>query len=115
MEIRSERFWSIPPSATKRQMITFARDGNWKNAKRRQASPADDESTIGDCWADLCEDSRALAVYQRVSELHPELPEGWMGICRIHLLQGDFVSARKIYQENSSRYNAFAYTGQIAA
>jgi len=84
-------------------------------AKHRQPGPADDESTIGDCWADLCDDSRALAVYERVSELHPEIPEGWMGICRIRLLQGDFDSARKIYQENSARFHDIVYTGQIAA
>jgi tetratricopeptide (TPR) repeat protein/tRNA A-37 threonylcarbamoyl transferase component Bud32 len=77
--------------------------------------PADDESVLGDCWADLGEDNRAEKMYQRIAELHPELPEGWMGLCRLRLLASDFASARKIYQENEQRYSQFSYTAQIAA
>jgi serine/threonine protein kinase/tetratricopeptide (TPR) repeat protein len=77
--------------------------------------PADDESTIGDCWADLGEDARADKIYQRVMALHPELPEGWMGLCRLRLLASDFASARKLFQANADRYAQFPYVAQIAA
>jgi tetratricopeptide (TPR) repeat protein/TolB-like protein/tRNA A-37 threonylcarbamoyl transferase component Bud32 len=77
--------------------------------------PADDESLLGDCWADLGEDGRAETMYLRIAALHPELPEGWMGLCRLRLLALDFAYARKIYQENEQRYSQFSYTAQIAA
>lgn len=80
-----------------------------------QRRPADDVWLIGDCWADLEDDSAAEAIYRRVSELHPELPDGWIGLCRLRLLHRDFDSARALCAENQSRYNGFVYPQQIAA
>jgi serine/threonine protein kinase len=77
--------------------------------------PTDDESVIGDCWADLGDDAQAEKIYQRVAALHPDLAEGWIGICRLRLLTNDFVSARKLYQSNVDRYLQFSYPAQIAA
>ena len=84
-------------------------------AKHWQSHPADGEFILGDCWCDLADDRRAEPFYKRVADLHPELPESWMGMCRIRLLQGDFDAARKIYRENASGYQAFAFSSEMAA
>lgn len=77
--------------------------------------PADDEFVLGDCWADLGEDARAEKMYQRVAALHPELPDGWIGLCRLRLLANDFVSARELCQKNKERDLQSSYSAQIAA
>jgi tetratricopeptide (TPR) repeat protein/tRNA A-37 threonylcarbamoyl transferase component Bud32 len=77
--------------------------------------PADDESVLGDCWADLGEDGRAEKMYLRIAALHPELPEGWMGLCRLRLLARNFADARTICQENEKRHSQFSYAAQMAA
>jgi tetratricopeptide (TPR) repeat protein/tRNA A-37 threonylcarbamoyl transferase component Bud32 len=82
---------------------------------RTVGRPAEGDFMIGDCWSDLVADDRAAAVYRRVTELRPELPEGWIGVCRLALLQGDFATARKISSENSMRYRDFTFAGEIAA
>jgi serine/threonine protein kinase/tetratricopeptide (TPR) repeat protein len=84
-------------------------------ARRAQAHPADYDHLVGDCLADLCEDVPAEAAYRRVVDLHPELPEGWIGICRLRLLQGDFDGARKIWLENQDRYKNFEFVREIGA
>jgi tetratricopeptide (TPR) repeat protein len=77
--------------------------------------PADDAWMIGDCWADLGDDERAEANYRRVSELNPELPQGWLGICRLRLLRGDFQGASAILAEHSLQNLEHTYTKQMAA
>jgi serine/threonine protein kinase/tetratricopeptide (TPR) repeat protein len=84
-------------------------------AKRWQRRPANNEFIIGDCLMDLRRDDEAAAVYKRVLEFHPELPEGWIGMCRLQLLRGAFSNARAIYLSNRDRYKSFAYTDQIGA
>src|SRR5207302_402335 len=59
---------------------------------------------IGDCWADLGEDDRAERAYRQVSELRPELPEGWIGSCHLKVIEGNFAAARALYSENHARY-----------
>ena len=82
-------------------------------AKRIEEHPADYDFTMADCWVDLCEDQKAEALYQRVSALHPDLPEGWVGLCRLRLLHGDFAGARAIYHENASVFNGFDFAKQM--
>ncbi|HWM24925.1 MAG TPA: protein kinase [Chthoniobacterales bacterium] len=84
-------------------------------AKRWQRRPANNEFIIGDCLMDLRRDDEAAAVYKRVLQFHPELPEGWMGMCRLQLLQGAVPEARTTYLSNRDRYKDFAYTDQIGA
>ena len=84
-------------------------------ARHIQEQPANYESTIGDCWSDLGEDEKAEAAYQRVSALHPDLPEGWIGACRLRLLHGDFAAARSIYRQNVELYQNYGLTNQMAA
>ncbi len=89
--------------------------GWYEIAKRWQTRPANNEFIIGDCLVDLQQDQRAQAIYQRVSELHPEIPEGWIGLCRLLMLHENFASARQIYLENRDRYKDFAFTRQMGA
>ncbi|HZE56486.1 MAG TPA: protein kinase [Chthoniobacterales bacterium] len=77
--------------------------------------PSANDSLIGDCWADLGDDSRAETAYRRSSDLHPEMPQGWMGICHLRLLEGSFDAARALYKENRPKYSQFVFSTQIAA
>ncbi|CAN5452793.1 serine/threonine-protein kinase [soil metagenome] len=77
--------------------------------------PADGEFLFGDCWVDLVDDEKAETSYRRMSQLHPEIPEGWMGLCRLKLLQGDFPAARRTYQENIGRFRDNSFAKQMAA
>jgi hypothetical protein len=92
-----------------RAIAWFERMAQWGNR------PADDAWMIGDCWADLVDDERAEANYRRVSELHPELPQGWLGICRLRLLKSDFAGARATLAHHSPSYTNHSYTKQMAA
>jgi tetratricopeptide (TPR) repeat protein/TolB-like protein len=84
-------------------------------ARHSQRQPADNEAVAADCWADLIDDARAEAIYRRVSELHPELPEGWLGICRLRMLQHDFAAAQQIYEKNIDTFGGFSFAKQIGA
>jgi tetratricopeptide (TPR) repeat protein len=77
--------------------------------------PGANEFMVADCLTDLVDDENAAAVYSRVWTLMPERPEGWMGVCRLALLQGDFATARKISAENWTRYRDFAFSEEMAA
>ncbi|MFZ1219092.1 MAG: protein kinase [Chthoniobacterales bacterium] len=77
--------------------------------------PGWNEFMLGDCLADLTDDDRAAVAYQRASSLFPELPEGWMGLCRLALLQKDFTAARNICSENWQRYPEFIFSKEMAA
>jgi tetratricopeptide (TPR) repeat protein/tRNA A-37 threonylcarbamoyl transferase component Bud32/TolB-like protein len=77
--------------------------------------PAENAWMIGDCWADLADDERAEANYRHVSELNPELPQGWLGICRLRLLQGDFAAAQTIFSTHFKQSGNHPYTKQMAA
>ncbi|MEY2507665.1 MAG: eukaryotic-like serine/threonine-protein kinase [Verrucomicrobiota bacterium] len=92
-----------------RAITWFEKMSQWR---RR---PADASWMIGDCWADLGDDNRAEAIYRRISGLHPELPEGWLGLCRLHLFHGEFDAARLILRNEASAYQDHTYPKQMAA
>jgi serine/threonine protein kinase/tetratricopeptide (TPR) repeat protein len=77
--------------------------------------PGADEFMVADCLADLADDENAAAAYRRVWTLLPEHPEGWMGLCRLALLQKDFAMARQISSENWTHYRDFAFSEEMAA
>lgn len=91
-----------------------ARAAAWYRITKKNR-PGANEFMVADCLADLADDEDAAAAYSRVWTLMPELPEGWMGLCRLALLQGDFATARKISAENWTRYREFAFSEQMAA
>jgi tetratricopeptide (TPR) repeat protein len=84
-------------------------------AKRIQEHPADYEFSMGDCWADLDDNEKAENTYRRVSALHPDLPEGWVGSCRLRMLQGDFAGARNVYGDKLAKFVEFPFATQMAA
>ena len=77
--------------------------------------PGLNEFMIGDCLSDLTDDENASVAYRRASALFPELPEGWMGLCRLALLQKNFAIAANISSENSPRYREFVFSAAMAA
>jgi tetratricopeptide (TPR) repeat protein len=84
-------------------------------AKHWGDRPSLNDSLIGDCWADLGDNALAEAAYRRSSDLHPEVPQGWMGICHLRLLEKSFDAARAMYQENRPKYLQFVFSTEIAA
>jgi tetratricopeptide (TPR) repeat protein len=81
----------------------------------RTGRPGANEFMVADCLADLGDDENAATTYRRVWTLFPELPEGWMGLCRLALLQRDFATAQKISTENWTRYRDFVFSEEMAA
>jgi len=92
-----------------RALVWFDKMAQWR---RR---PAEDSWMIGDCWSDLVDDERAEKNYRRVVDLNPDLPQGWLGICRLRCLNKDFAAARAILAEHSPHYGDHTYTKQMAA
>ncbi len=84
-------------------------------AMQVEEHPADFEFTLADILTDLGRDEDARQIYERVSALHPDLPEGWVGLCRLRLLAGDSEGARKIYRANQESFAQFPFGLEMAA
>ena len=84
-------------------------------ASQWQTRPASYEHIIGDCLVELGLDDQAEAAYRRVADLQPEMPESWMGLCRLRLLQGNGGQARNIWLENRDRYSNFELAEEMGA
>ena len=84
-------------------------------ASRLMGTPGDVEFLMGDCWVKLGEDERALAAYARSAELQPTTPQGGIGICHTRMLQGDFETARQLYQAGQWNYNDLGDSKAMAA
>ena len=76
-------------------------------AKVSERQPADYEALIGDCWTLLTRDDNARQAYDAAANFHPDLPEGWLGLCHLELLAGNFAAARMIFSERAAEYAAF--------
>jgi tetratricopeptide (TPR) repeat protein/tRNA A-37 threonylcarbamoyl transferase component Bud32/TolB-like protein len=84
-------------------------------AKASEKQLADYDAILGDAWLLLGEDDKALEAYQTSSNFRPELPEGWLGISQIKLLQGDFSQARALFEKHAAEYSAFHSTKSFQA
>lgn len=84
-------------------------------ARKLERSAGEVDAIIGDCWAKLCEDNKALQAYTRAAELQPNSPQGRLGICRLRLLEGDFDGARQLYKRAGWKHGDLSETEQIAA
>jgi tetratricopeptide (TPR) repeat protein len=80
-----------------------------------QWRPGEADSLIGDCWAKLGDDERALRAYDRSIELQPGSSEGAVGKCRVHLLRGEFGAAREICRNRFRNSNELGEMAQVAA
>jgi serine/threonine protein kinase/tetratricopeptide (TPR) repeat protein len=87
----------------------------YKLALDKNGRPGWNEFSLADCLVDLTDDDAASSAYRRVSLLRPELPEGWMGLCRLALLRKDFDTARSISSENWMRYREYVFAEEMAA
>lgn len=76
-------------------------------AKHWTSIPGSHDAMIGDCWTLLHEDAKAELAYRRAMDLRPEVPDGWVGLCHLRILQGDFAAARQLYEENQARSKAY--------
>ena len=84
-------------------------------AQAVQEGPGDFEYATGGLWAALGEDARAGKIYRRVLALHPDQPDGWIGLCGLQLMQGKFDAARQLYREHLDDYPGFPAAKLIAA
>src|SRR5205814_2871710 len=87
----------------------------YQKAKTSHQQPADYESLLGDCFVDLGEDAIADRSYHNAISLRPDQPDGWVGLCRLKLLNGQWEDARKICQEYSPYHNQSHYSQETAA
>lgn len=92
-----------------RAIAWFEKMAQWR---RR---PAEDSWMIGDCWADLGDDERAEANYHLVFDLNPDLPQGWLGLCRLRCLRQEFAAARELVSQHSHNYRDHFYSKQMVA
>lgn len=67
----------------------------YDRARRWTKRPGEVDATIGDAWAKLGADERAMEAYQRAYELQPGVRRAQVGIAHLRLLQGDFDAARR--------------------
>ncbi|HEV2840673.1 MAG TPA: protein kinase [Chthoniobacterales bacterium] len=84
-------------------------------ARRWEVRRGETDSRIGDCWADLADDSKAEESYSRAADLHPEMPYGWLGICRLKLLAGQFNDARQLWTKRLAPLRHFSEVQQMQA
>jgi serine/threonine protein kinase/tetratricopeptide (TPR) repeat protein len=87
----------------------------FEKAKLSQNQPPDYDAILGDAWLLLGEDDKAAEAYQTSSNFRPDLPEGWLGLCHLKLLQGDFKGAQTLFQRRATEYSAFHTTKSLHA
>jgi serine/threonine protein kinase/tetratricopeptide (TPR) repeat protein len=84
-------------------------------ARRTDPRHGEYESQIGDCWAALGNDEKAITAYRRSIDLHPERSQGWICLARLYLLNADFAKARAFCQEHLSHNHEATDGEQLAA
>jgi serine/threonine protein kinase/tetratricopeptide (TPR) repeat protein len=88
---------------------------DWYRLSFKQTGRPHDSYSLADCYSDLADDEAALAAYTRAAYLFPEHSDGWIGLCRLALLQKDFSKAQKIASENWTKYRDHIIGEQMAA
>jgi serine/threonine protein kinase/tetratricopeptide (TPR) repeat protein len=83
-------------------------------AVRLQDTPGGAEPLLGDSWAQLGDDDKAFAAYNRAIELRPGSSQGVLGNAHLHLLRGEVDAAREICRDRT-RNNEVGEMAQIAA
>jgi serine/threonine protein kinase/tetratricopeptide (TPR) repeat protein len=84
-------------------------------AKASNRQPADYDALLGDCYTDLGLDDQARFAYETAANFRPDLPEGWMGLVYLKLINGDIPDARSLFQSRSREYAAFPVAKQLEA
>ena len=84
-------------------------------AKTSQQRTADFDSLLGDCWADLQDDEEARRMYESAAAFQPDQPDGWLGLARLKLFNGDTNSARQLCRAELLHYPDSPLAKQFAA
>jgi tetratricopeptide (TPR) repeat protein len=87
----------------------------FQKAKVNAHQPADYDALIGDCWSLLGADTKAQESFATAARFRPDLPEGWLGLCNLKLIQGDLVGSKTLYQERALEYEQFHAAKQMEA
>jgi tetratricopeptide (TPR) repeat protein len=88
----------------------------WYNkAKASNRQPADYDALLGDCYLDLGLDVEARKAYETAANFRPDLPEGWMGLVYLKLINADLSGARDLFAARSQEYAAFPAATQLSA
>jgi serine/threonine protein kinase/tetratricopeptide (TPR) repeat protein len=84
-------------------------------AKASQQRTADFDYLLGDCWADLQNDEEARRAYESAATFQPDQPDGWLGLARLKLLNGDSNGARQLCRAELLHYPDSPVARQFAA
>jgi serine/threonine protein kinase/tetratricopeptide (TPR) repeat protein len=76
-------------------------------AKVSTRQPADYEGYLGDCWMLLGQNDKAREAYKTCQNFHPDLPDGWLGLCHLELIDEKFDDARTLFNRHSAEYAEF--------
>jgi serine/threonine protein kinase/tetratricopeptide (TPR) repeat protein len=87
----------------------------WYQKAKASETPAEVDAVLGDSWMLLTEDNQARRQYEVSSNFRPDLPEGWMGLCHLKLLNRDFEGARQLFKERATEYKDFHTTAPLHA
>jgi serine/threonine protein kinase/tetratricopeptide (TPR) repeat protein len=87
----------------------------YQKAKVSERQPADYDALLGDCYTDLGLDDRARIAYHVATAFRPDLPEGWLGLCRLEVLVGNIEAARQICAGNLTAYSGSSASRQMEA
>lgn len=88
---------------------------DWYRLSFKQTGRPHDSYSLADCYSDLADDDAAMAAYTRAAYLFPEHSDGWIGLCRLALLQRDFSKAQKIASANWTKYRDHIIGEEMAA
>ena len=84
-------------------------------AKVNENQTADYDAVLGDAWILLVEDDKSAEAYQAALNFRPDLPDGWLGLCHLKLLQAHFNEARSLFQQRAAEYSGFHNTKSFRA
>jgi serine/threonine protein kinase/Tfp pilus assembly protein PilF len=87
----------------------------FRKANVSDRQPADYEGLVGDCWMLLGQSDAAREAYTRCQNFHPELPDGWLGLCHLELLDRKFDAARVLFNRHAAEYRDFHTTKPLLA
>jgi tetratricopeptide (TPR) repeat protein len=79
----------------------------FRKAKVSERQPADYEALLGDCWMLLDDREKAQEAYNAAQNFHPDLPDGWLGLCHLKLLDGNYDDARSLFRQRSAEYSQY--------
>jgi Flp pilus assembly protein TadD len=87
----------------------------YTKAKASNRQPADYDALLGDCFTDLGSDNQARLAYETATNFRPDLPEGWLGLVYLKLINADLAGARDLFNARSKEYAAFPVAKQLGA